>query len=102
MQAVGIEQAQGAIVEAIQRLALANHGVAFALFGNKRAILDLPPAGSLIERVRQLFGIKLASLMLPFQLVRPEMRVSGLASSSQESFPTSRMVFAFVNRRNRL
>ena len=90
---------QGAIAEAIQRLALANHGVAFSLSADGRVLFDLPRAGSLIERIRQLFGAKLAARMVPFETVRPEMRVTGFASISQESFPTPRMVFTFVNRR---
>ncbi|MFI5351911.1 MAG: DNA mismatch repair endonuclease MutL, partial [Candidatus Binatales bacterium] len=91
---------QGAIAEAIQRLALANHGVAFSLSADGRVLFDLPRASSLIERIRQLFGAKLAARMVPFESVRPEMRVSGFASLSQESFPTPRMVFTFVNRRS--
>jgi len=91
---------QGAIAEAIQRLALANHGVAFSLSADGRVLFDLPRASSLIERIRQLFGAKLAARMVPFESVRTEMRVSGFASLSQESFPTPRMVFTFVNRRS--
>ena len=90
---------QGAIAEAIQRLALANHPVAFSLSADGRALFDLPRASSLIERIRQLFGAKLATRMLPFETARPELRVSGFASVSQESFPTARMLFTFVNRR---
>src|SRR5208282_63449 len=91
---------QGAIAEAIQRLALANHGVAFSLSADGRVLFDLPRASSLIERIRQLFGAKLAARMVPFESIRPEMRVTGFASLSQESFPTPRMVFTFVNRRS--
>ena len=68
---------QGAIAEAIQRLALANHGVAFSLSADGRVLFDLPRASSLIERIRQLFGAKLAARMVPFESVRPEMRVTG-------------------------
>jgi len=98
LKTVATEQA--AIAEAIQRLALANHSVAFSLLADGRVIFDLPRASSLIERIRQLFGAKLAAQMLPFESVRPEMRVGGFASLSQESFPTPRMVFTFVNRRS--
>jgi DNA mismatch repair protein MutL len=90
---------QGAIAQAVQRLALANPTVAFALSADGRVLMDLPRAGSLLERVRQLFGNTIAGRMLAFELARPEMRVSGLALTSQESFPTPRMVFTFVNRR---
>src|SRR5271170_5610059 len=52
---------QAAIAETIQRQALANHGVAFALSAAGRVLFDLPRANSLLERMRQLFGPKLAA-----------------------------------------
>jgi DNA mismatch repair protein MutL len=97
LKTVATEQA--AIAETLQRQALANHGVAFALSAAGRMLFDLPRANSLLERMRQLFGPKLAAQMMTFELARPEISVSGLASLSQESFPTARMVFTFVNRR---
>ncbi len=90
---------QGAIADALERLALANHGVAFMLTADSRALLDLPRAASALERVRQLFGPKLAGKMLPFDLRRPGLRAFGLAATSQESFATPRMLFTFVNGR---
>jgi DNA mismatch repair protein MutL len=90
---------QAAIAEAIQRLALANHAIAFRLTADGRVIYDLPRAGSLLERFRQLFGDRLAAGMLPFELVRGGARAHGLAAQSQSSFPSARMVFSFVNRR---
>jgi DNA mismatch repair protein MutL len=90
---------QGAIAEALQRIALANHQIAFRLSADGRKIFDLPRANSVIERFRQLFGTKLASKMLGFELERPGIRVEGLAATSQESFATGRMIFTFVNGR---
>ena len=90
---------QAAITEAIQRLALANHAVALRLAADGRVIYDLPRAGSLLERFRQLFGDRLAAGMLPFELVRDGARAHGLAAQSQSSFPSPRMVFSFVNLR---
>ena len=49
--------------------------------------------------MRQLFGAKIASRMLPFDSERAGARVCGLATISQESYPTPRMVFTFVNGR---
>jgi DNA mismatch repair protein MutL len=90
---------QAAIAEAIQRLALANHAIAFRFAADDRTIYDLPRAGSLLERFRQLFGERLAAAMLPFELLRDGARVHGLAAQSQSSFPSPRMIFSFVNRR---
>jgi DNA mismatch repair protein MutL len=90
---------QGAIAESFQRVALANHHIAFRLTADGRTIFDLPRANSVLERFRQVFGPKLASKMLAFDLGRPGIRAQGLAASSQESFPTGRMIFTFVNGR---
>jgi len=91
---------QGAIAEAFQRIALANHPVAFRLTADGRTIFDLPRANSALERFRQAFGPRIASRMLAFDLDRPGIRARGLAATSQESFATGRMIFTFVNGRS--
>src|SRR6266851_1496977 len=90
---------QAAAAEALQRLALANPQVAFCLNADGRTLFDLPRAVSVLERVRQLFGPKLADRMLGFELEDAGMRAWGLLTMSPESFPTPRQVFTFVNRR---
>src|SRR5271166_2783251 len=90
---------QGAIADSFQRVALANHHVAFRLTADGRTLFDLSRANSSLERFRQLFGAKIASKMLSFDLARPDLRAQGLAASSQESFATGRMIFTFVNGR---
>ncbi len=97
LKTVATEQA--AVAEAVQRLALANCAVAFSLKTDGRVIFDLPRVASPLERIRQLFGDKLAGRMLKFDLSRAGGRAWGLATMSQESFATPRMVFTFVNRR---
>ncbi|MGD0117457.1 MAG: DNA mismatch repair endonuclease MutL [Candidatus Binatus sp.] len=91
---------QGAIAESFQRVALANHHIAFRLTADGRAVFDLPRANSVLERFRQVFGAKLASKMLAFELDRPDLSAQGLAATSQESFATGRMIFTFVNGRS--
>ena len=90
---------QGAIAEVVQRLALANHAIAFTLGADGRNLFSFPRANSALERVRQAFGGKLASQMLQFSLGRNGASVSGLATMSHESFATPRMIFTFVNGR---
>jgi DNA mismatch repair protein MutL len=90
---------QGAIAESFQRVALANHHIAFRLTSDGRVVFDLPRANSVLERFRQVFGSKIATKMLAFDLDRPGIRAQGLAASSQESFATGRMLFTFVNGR---
>ncbi len=90
---------QSAVAEAIQRLALGNCAVAFTLTVDGRPLLELTRASTPLERIRQLFGPKLAERMLPFSLTRETIRTGGFATVSQDSFPTARMLFTFVNRR---
>ena len=91
---------QGAVAEAVQRLALVNFRIAFTLLADGRTLFDLPRAASSLERVRQVLGPKLAAQMLAFETARDHMRVHGLATMSQESFASPRMIFTFVNGRS--
>jgi DNA mismatch repair protein MutL len=90
---------QGAAAEVIARLAIAHWRVAFRLSAEGRVVYDLSRAASVLERMRQLHGAKVASRMLHFDSQRAGARVFGLATISQDSYPTPRMVFTFVNRR---
>ncbi len=90
---------QGAAAEVIARLAIAHWRVAFKLAAEGRVVYDLARAASVLERMRQLHGAKVASRMLPFDSQHAGARVFGLATLSQDSYPTPRMVFTFVNRR---
>jgi len=97
MKTVATEQ--GAIAEVVQKLALANHSIAFSLAADGRQLFSFPRANSALERVRQAFGGKLATQMLQFSLGRNGLSVRGLATMSQESFASARMIFTFVNGR---
>ena len=77
---------QGAAAEVIARLALAHWRVAFKLVAEGRVVFDLSRAASALERMRQLYGAKVASRMLPLDSERAGARVFGLATISQESF----------------
>ena len=90
---------QGAAAEAIQRLALANYRVAFALGADGRSLAAMPRATSLLERLRQICGAKLADQMIAFDYRAGSARAWGLAATSQASFATPRLVFTFVNGR---
>src|SRR5437588_58586 len=73
MKSVATEQ--GAIAEIVQRLALANHSLAFSLAADGRQLFSFPRANSALERVRQAFGGKLATQMLQFSLGRSGLSV---------------------------
>ena len=90
---------QAAVIEIVQRLALSRSSLAFELRVEGRAALDLAPAAGLRERMRQLYGAKVADRMLPIAGGGEGLRIEGLASLSQESFPTARMLSTYVNGR---
>jgi DNA mismatch repair protein MutL len=90
---------QAAVIEIVQRLALGCPAIAFELRVDAKQVLDLAPAAGLLERFRQLYGTKLAARMLPVAGGGEGIRIEGLASASQESFPTARMLYTFVNGR---
>jgi DNA mismatch repair protein MutL len=90
---------QGAAAEVMQRLALSNYRLAFRLVADGRIVLETARAAAPLERIRQLFGPRLAERMLPFNAIAAGMRLWGLAASSQESFAGPRLLFTFVNHR---
>jgi DNA mismatch repair protein MutL len=97
MKTVATEQAAAA--EVLQRLALANRRVAFRLTADCRAVFELPRVASLLERMRHLYGAKLAQRMLPFEHRDGPIKLSGLTSMSQESLAAPRLVFTYINNR---
>ena len=97
MKTVATEQAAAA--EVLQRLALANRRTAFRFAADGRTIFELPRVASPLERVRHLYGAKLAERMLPFDYRSGPVRLHGLTSMSQESLAAPRLVFTYVNSR---
>jgi DNA mismatch repair protein MutL len=97
MKTIATEQAAAA--EILQRVALANRAVVFSFVADGRPVFELPRVASLLERMRQLYGAKLAAQMLPFEYRAGAVKVFGLTSMSQESFAAPRLILTYVNRR---
>ncbi len=97
LKSVSAEQA--AAIEVVQRIALGNYRLAFHLNVDSRTILETPRASSALERMRQLYGARLADWMLPFDFASNGMRVWGLSSATQESLGNARMILTYVDRR---
>ena len=82
---------QGAAAEVIARLAIAHWRVAFKLVADGRVVYDLSRAASALERMRQLYGAKVASRMLPLRFparrrarLRPRHDQPGLLSDAAD------------------
>ncbi|HEY2106683.1 MAG TPA: DNA mismatch repair endonuclease MutL, partial [Candidatus Binataceae bacterium] len=97
LKSIAAEQA--AAIEIVQRLALGCPAVAFELRVDGKTVIDVAPAARLLERFRQLYWARLAARMLPVAGGGDAGRIQGLTSLSQESFPTARMLYTFVNGR---
>jgi DNA mismatch repair protein MutL len=97
MKTVATEQAASA--EVLQRLALANRRAAFRFVADGRTMFELPRVASLLERMRHLYGMKLAAQMLPFDYRVGAIGIHGLTSMSQESLAAPRLLLTYVNNR---
>lgn len=90
----------GHVHEAVLRLALAHPNVHFVLRSSGKALLDLPPHGSLLERARVALGRRLPAALHGHALeAAPGMNVTCCLGAPWESLSTSRSAYLFVNRR---
>jgi DNA mismatch repair protein MutL len=89
----------GHISEAVDRMALAFPAVHFRLFHGSRLAADYTRAASSEERVLQVLGPELARGMIDFEAKDGGGSVRGFLSVAPLSFPNSRYLFYYVNRR---
>lgn len=88
----------GVIHEAVQRVALAYPEVSFRFIKDGHVSLDLPVHHSTNERVRALFGARLADHLCPISWTGP-VRLSGLVSHPSFHFSAHRHAYVFINGR---
>jgi len=85
--------------EAIVLLALVNLRVGFRLESNGRELLDLAPAGSLVDRVSELWGSAEAQDLLSIDQEEDGIRVAGLIQRPDAARPSGGRRYLFVNGR---
>jgi len=88
-----------AVVEALTVLALARPDVAFSLSSDDRVLLELPPAASLLERIRGLWGPALADTLLPIAHREGALEIQGFAQRPAQAKPTGRKGYVCVRGR---
>jgi DNA mismatch repair protein MutL len=89
-----------AVSGTLTSLALAHLSCAFRLTSNDRELLDLPVAGSLAERVAQLWGEESASTFVPAAAEAEGIRVAGLVERPDAAArAAARRVHLFVGGR---
>lgn len=87
------------VLQVVQRAALANPGVRFTLHEAGRELLDLAPAGELLERVRQLYGAEFAGALIPVAGRRGDVSVTGFVSHPSSGVRRARRNAFAVNGR---
>ena len=87
------------ICDAVNRMALAYPGVHFRLSHDGRNIADYPSVSARIDRLHQVLGREIARALASFSSAGGQLEISGYLSSAPASFPNSRYLMTFVNRR---
>ena len=87
------------VCDVFNRLAVAHPESHFRLSHEGRIIADYAAVNEGIDRLHQVFGRDIARDLIPFSWSQGEMSASGYLSSAPTSFPNSRHLITFVNRR---
>jgi DNA mismatch repair protein MutL len=89
----------GHICDVIHRMALAYDRVHFRLYHMGKMLCDYVGTSRPQDRLRQVFGAEVADGMVPFSWTKGKMRISGFLSLAPASFPNTRYLMTYVNRR---
>jgi DNA mismatch repair protein MutL len=87
------------ICDVINRIALAHPAVHFRLEHDKRTVADYAAVGQARDRVQQVLGREVIRDIAPFSWRRSELSVQGFFSAAPASYPNSRYLYTYVNRR---
>src|SRR6185437_9287563 len=87
------------VADAMRRLAMAHPEISFRLESEERALLDLPMAVSLLERLAAIMGREFANNALEIDANREGFRLTGFAGLPTLNRPTSQHQYLFVNGR---
>lgn len=88
------------VVEALQRIAIANPMVGFRLEHNGRKVLDLPPVGELSDRLFNLFGAKESEGIFSLEPAEQDgVTCAGYFGKPTLSRRTTSGIWSFVNGR---
>jgi DNA mismatch repair protein MutL len=87
------------ICDVVNRMALANASIHFRLQHDGRTVADYAAATEGKDRLYQVLGRELANGLVAFHWSQGELKVHGFLSSAPASFPNTRYLYTFVNRR---
>ncbi|NLV42164.1 MAG: DNA mismatch repair endonuclease MutL [Candidatus Hydrogenedentes bacterium] len=95
----GIATELGHCIDVVQRHAFAHEGVAFQLFHNDKALLDIPERATLRERVALIWGLAFSREMVEVDAEEGGFRVRGLVGSPGLTRTGRSHQFFFINGR---
>jgi DNA mismatch repair protein MutL len=87
------------VCDVFNRLAVAYPESHFRLSHEGRVVGDYAAVSQRVDRLHQVFGRDIAKALIPFSWSQGEVSASGYLSSAPTSFPNSRYLITFVNRR---
>jgi len=87
------------ITSSVIQAALANPQVRFSFVRDKKRVLELPPAGSLRERIRQVFGGEYAERLVETDYTDGFIKIFGMVGKPDFNRATSIDQYFFVNSR---
>jgi DNA mismatch repair protein MutL len=87
------------VADAMRRLAMAHPEISFRLESEERALLDLPMAVSLLERLAAIMGREFAGNALEIDANREGFRLTGFAGLPTLNRPSGQHQYLFVNGR---
>ena len=87
------------ICDAVNRMALAHPEIHFRLSHDGRMIADYVAVSERMNRLHQVLGREIAKDLTAFSSARGRLAISGYLSSAPASFPNTRYLMTFVNRR---
>ncbi|MFA6166159.1 MAG: DNA mismatch repair endonuclease MutL [Gemmatimonadaceae bacterium] len=88
-----------AVMDVLTTMALTRRDVRFAITHDGKALLTLPPASGLRDRVAALWSVALADALVSVDDVSGPIRVSGLVERPSDAGTATRRVFVTVNGR---
>ena len=87
------------ICDVINRMALASPRVHFRLYHDGRNVADYVAVADAKDRLSQVLGRDIAKELISFASEQGALAIHGYLSAAPTSFPNSRQVITFVNRR---
>ncbi|MFQ5849106.1 MAG: DNA mismatch repair endonuclease MutL [Candidatus Binatia bacterium] len=87
------------LCDVVNRMALAHSGVHFRLHHGGRALCNHVGGSRLEDRLQQVLGADIAGGMASFSWSKGRVGISGFLSTTPNSFPNSRYLLTYVNRR---